>query len=170
MNNSRSPHLTDKQIIASLVNENDLTAQEREHLKDCSICSVSRHNLAAQLYGISEEARRCMPAPQRRVALPEAEVVGGKAWKSRWHAGLAVAAASFVFIITLTLPLLFTENLHPYGKLSLTAETVADERLIATTKDIEENCLPASLQEIVPDMGTVDENDDILDYMAPVEA
>jgi hypothetical protein len=46
----------------------------------------------------------------------------------------------------------------------------ADEMLIATTEDIEENCLPASLQEIVPDTGSTDDNDDFLDFASPVDA
>jgi hypothetical protein len=84
--------------------------------------------------------------------------------------GLAAAAACLVLIITLTVPHLFTGNLQPYGKLNLAAEMEADEMFIATTEDIEENCLPASLQEIVPDTDSTDDNDDFLDFVAPVEA
>jgi hypothetical protein len=170
MNNNRSAHLDVQRIIASLVDENDLAAQEREHLKGCPICSASLRHLAAQLHGLSEEAMRFTPAPRRRVTLPDAEVLRGIGWKGRWYAGLAATAACLVLIITLTLPHLFTGNLHPYGKLNLTAETAADEMLITTTKDIAENGLPASLQDIVPDTGTADDNDDFLDFAAPVDA
>ena len=170
MNNNRSAHLDVQRIIASLVDENDLAAQEREHLKVCPICSASRRHLAAQLHGLSEEAIRWTPSPRRKVALPEAGVLRGSGWKGRWYAGLATAAACLVLIITLTLPHLFTGNLQPYGKLNLAAEMAADEMLIAATKDIEENCLPASLQEIVPDTGSTDDYDDFLDLVAPVDA
>jgi hypothetical protein len=46
----------------------------------------------------------------------------------------------------------------------------ADEIFITTAKDIEENCLPVSLQEIVPDTGPTDDNDDLLDFAAPADA
>ena len=75
-----------------------------------------------------------------------------------------------MLLITLILPHLFTGNLQPYGKLNLAAEMAADEMLIAATKDIEENGLPASLQEIVPDTGSTDDIDDFLDFVAPVDA
>jgi hypothetical protein len=168
MNNNQSAHLDIQRIIASLVDENDLAAQEREHLKVCPVCSASRHHLAAQLDCLSEEAMRFTPDPRRRFTLPEAEVRSG--WKGRWYAGLATAAACLVLIITLTLPHLFTGNLQPYGKLNLAAEMEADEMFLATTEDIEENCLPVSLQEIVPDTGPTDDNDDFLDFVAPVDA
>jgi hypothetical protein len=170
MNNNRSAHLDVQRIIASLVDENDLAEQEKEHLKVCPICSASRHHLAAQLDGLSEEAIRWTPEPRRRVTLGEAEVLRGRGWAGRWYVGLATAAACLVLIITLTVPHLFTGNLQPYGKLNLAAEMEADEMFIATTEDIEENCLPASLREILPDTGSTDDNDDFLDFVAPVEA
>ncbi len=170
MNNNRNVHLDEQRIIASLVDENDLAAQEREHLKVCPICSASRHHLAAELHGLSEAAMRSTPEPRRRFALPEAEVLRGSGWAGRWYVGLATAAACLVLVITLTVPHLFTGNLQPYGKLNLADETAADEMLIAATEDIEENGLPASLQEIVPDTGSTDDNDDFLDFAAPVDA
>ena len=102
--------------------------------------------------------------------MPATEVFRGSIWKGRWYAGLAAAIACLVLIITLTLPNLFTGNLQPYGKLNLADEMAADEMLIAATEDIEENSLPASLQEIVPDTGSMDDNDDFLDFAAPVDA
>jgi hypothetical protein len=102
--------------------------------------------------------------------LPATEDFRGSRWKGRWYAGLAAATACLVLFITLTLPNLFTGNLNPYGKLNLAAEMDADEMFIATTEDIEENCLPASLQEIVPDTGSMDDNDDFLDFAAPIDA
>ena len=170
MKNNPSAHLDIQRIIASLVDESDLAAQEREHLKVCPICSSSRNHLAVQLHGLSEEAIRWTPEPRRRVTLPAIEVFRGSGWKGRWYAGLATAAACLVLVITLTLPHLFTGNKQPYGELNLAAEMAADEMLIATTEDIEENCLPASLQEIVPDTGSTDDNDDFLDFVAPVDA
>jgi hypothetical protein len=171
MNNNRNEHLDEQRIIASIVDENDLAAQEREHLKDCPICSASRRQLAVQLHGLSEEAMRYTPDPRRRVALPATEVLGGIGWKGRWYAGLATAAAAcLVLVITLSLPHLFTGNLHPYGKLNLATEMAADEMLIAAAKDIEENGLPASLQGIVPDTGPTDDNDDFPDFADPVDA
>jgi hypothetical protein len=170
MKNNPSAHLDVQRIIASLVDESDLGAQEREHLKVCPICSASRNHLALQLHGLSEEAIRWMPEPRRRFTLPAIEVFRGSGWKGRWYAGLATAAACLVIVITLTLPHLFTGNKQPYGELNLAAEMAADEMLIAATKDIEENCLPASLQEIVPETGSTDDNDDFLDFVAPVDA
>jgi hypothetical protein len=170
MNNNRNAHLDEQRIIAAIVDENDLAAQEREHLKVCPICSASRNLLAARLDCLSKEAIRWTPAARIRVTLPATEVLRGGGWKGRWYAGLATAAACLMLIITLSLPHLFTGNQQPYGKLNLAAEMVADEMLIAATRDIEENCLPASLQEIVPDTGSADDNDDFLDFVAPVDA
>jgi hypothetical protein len=170
MSNNQNAHLDIQRIIASFVDENDLSTQEREHLKGCLICSASRNHLAAQLRGLSEEAMRSTPAPRRRIILPDAEVLNGSVWKGKWYAGLVAAAACLVLVITLTLPHLFTGNQQPYGKLNLAAEMAADETFIASTEDIEENSLPASLQEIVPDAGSTDDNDDFLDFVAPVDA
>jgi hypothetical protein len=170
MNNNRNVHLDEQRIIASLVDENDLAAQEREHLKACPICSASRHHLAAELHGLSGMAMRSTPEPRRRFALPEAEIIRDRSWAGRWYVGLSTAAACLVLVITLTVPHLFTGNQQPYGKLNLAAEMDADEMFIAATDDIEENSLPASMQEIVPDMGSTDDNDDFLDFAAPVDA
>jgi hypothetical protein len=170
MNNNRSAHLDIQRIIASLVDESDLAAQEREHLKVCPICSASRNHLAAQLHGLSEEVIKWTPDPRKRVILPATEVFRGSSWKGRWYAGLAAATACLLLIVTLTLPNLFTGNLQPYGKLNFADEMAADEMLIAATEDIEENSLPDSLQEIVPDTGSMDDNDDFLDFAAPVDA
>ena len=170
MNDDQNVHLDEQRIIAALVDENDLAAQEREHLKVCPICSASRDQLSAQLHGLSDAAMRYTPEPRRRFALPEAEVLRGRSWAGRWYVGLAAAAACLVLVITLTLPHLFTGNLQPYGKLNLADETAADEMLIAATQDIEEDGLPASLQGIIPDTDPADDNDDFLDFAAPLDA
>jgi hypothetical protein len=170
MSKNLNAHLDIQRIIASLVDESDLAAQEREHLMACPICSASRKHLAAQLRGLSEEAMRSTPIPRKRFALPEAEVLRGRGWAARWYVGLATAAACLVLVITLIVPHLFIGNQQPYGKLNLAAEMDADEMFIATTEDIEEDSLPVSLQEIVPDTGSTDDNDDFLDFAAPVDA
>jgi hypothetical protein len=170
MNDRKDSHLHEKRIIVSLIDMSDLDLSEREHLKSCPVCSASRLSIAARLDGLSAGAIRWTPEPRRRVTLGEAEVLRGRAWAGSWYVGLAAAAACLVLIITLTVPHLFTGNQQPYGKLNLAAEMAADEMFIATTEDIEENCLPASLQEIVPDTGSTDDNDDFLDFASPVDA
>jgi hypothetical protein len=170
MSNNENDHLDIARIISSLVDENDLAAQEREHLRVCPICSASRNHMAAELHGLSEKAMRSTPEPRRSFTLPETEVLRGPGWTLRWYVGMATAAACLVLVITLAVPHLFTGNLQPYGKLDLAAEMEADEMFIATTEDIEDNSLPVSMQEIVPDTGSTDDNDDFLDFASPVDA
>jgi hypothetical protein len=170
MNKNASAHLDIQRIIAALVDEGDLTAQEREHLKVCPVCSASRRHLAAQLGCLSEEAMRFTPDPRKMVTLPATEVFRGSLWNRKWYTGLAAAAACLVLVISLSLPHLFTHNLRPYGKLTIVSEMAADEILITAIKDIEENGLPVSLQKIVPATGPADENDDLLDFVAPADA
>jgi len=168
MKNNNDSHLSEKRIVASLVDMADLDASEREHLKGCPVCQASRNSLSARLDGLSAEAARWTPTPRRRFALPEKEMMKAVPWAKRWYVGLATLAACLTLIITFTWPLWNSGNVNPYGKLNLTQETAADERFMAATRDMVDNSLPSSLQAIIPETDATDENnDDYLDFFAP---
>ncbi len=170
MKNNNGSHLSEKRIIESLIDMNDLDLSEQGHLKDCPVCSAARDSLQARLDGLSREAARWTPTPGRRFALPAREIQKTIPWARRWYVGLATAAAGLALIITFAWPYWNAVNIHPYGKLDLARETAADETFMAATRDLVENSLPASLQGVVPDTGSADDNyGDYLDFFAPEE-
>jgi len=171
MNNNYGNHLHEKRIIASLVDLNDLDHSEREHLKDCPVCLAARNEMAARLERLPSEALRWTPAPGRKFALPAVEEQKAGAWSGRWYVVLATASVCLALIVMFAWPNFKNGTLLPYGKLDLAQETAADEIFIAETRAIIENSLPSSMQEMVPDPGQAEDNDDdYLDFYAPEDA
>ena len=170
MKGDRNSHLDEQRIIISLIDENDLNPSEREHLKACPLCSASRDRLTTQLHGLSREVTRWTPSSRRKVVLPASETERGRGWIGRWYVGLAAATACLALIVALSWPHLFTGSLRPFGEVTITAETAADAKLLAEASDLEDNSLPASFQDIVPDIGSPDDDGDFEEFMVPGDA
>lgn len=59
-------HLNDDQFVVSLVDENDLSKDAREHLLACPVCQEKRRALALDLDHIGGLARDLAPLPQKQ--------------------------------------------------------------------------------------------------------
>lgn len=167
MKNSHGAHLEEQRIMVSLIDTDDLTPAERDHLANCTACSAFRHRLAAQLDGLADAAVRHTPDRRRRVTLPALEDAPGRGWTG-WYVGLAATAAGVALLVVLLWPHLYSGSLRPYGDVSLAAETAADAKLMAEVDDIAEGKLSGPYRNIVPDPG-VDEGGDFLDFVAPLD-
>jgi hypothetical protein len=168
MRKDQTGHLDVDQIARAVIDEVDLAPTERDHLENCPVCADAKQRLVRQLQGFSDAARRYTPYQQHKVILPAFEARTGTEWPGRWYLGFAGAAASLALILALLWPHLFTRGALPGTNVEIAREMAADAKLIADIQDLEEDGLPASFREIVPDRSTM-EDDDFLDFVVPVD-
>jgi hypothetical protein len=168
MREDQNGHLGEDLIARAIIDEADLTPTERDHLKQCPACTDMVRRFTEQLDGLSRKAIQYTPDQPRKVALPAFEARTGTEWPGRWYLGFAGAAASLALILALLWPHLFTRGALPGTNVEFVREMAADTKLIADIQDLEEDGLPASFREIVPDHSTT-VDDDFLDFVIPVD-
>ncbi|MBF0472757.1 MAG: hypothetical protein HQK91_13620 [Nitrospirae bacterium] len=66
------PHINEDKIIVSIIDINDLSNEDKNHLLSCDICKEARQTLEHELNQINVMARKFLPARQCcNVTLPE---------------------------------------------------------------------------------------------------
>lgn len=169
MNRESENHLDPERIIASMVDDRELSPREREHLSVCPACAAARARLASQLAGLSEQTERYTPLSRKKVVLPAEQPVNAMAWLMRWSLGFAAAVATVVIVTALLLGRLFPGGLQGVDEMKLASEAARDEMLLAEVRALENDPLPAPYSEIIPDPG-VSLDEDFFDFLIPLES
>ena len=169
MNRESEAHLDHGRIIASMVDDRELSPREREHLSSCPACAAARARLADQLAGLAEQTVRHTPLSRKRVVLPAEQPVNAMAWLMRWSLGVATAVATVVIAAVFLLGRLLPGGLQGVDETSLARETARDELLLAEVRALENDPLPKAYSEIIPDTG-VSLDEDFFDFLIPLES
>ncbi len=157
-------HLDDERILASLVDENDLTPGERSHLGACAECSSRLRTLNATLSGLTEMASRSTPFSAGTVSLPENAGARPMAKLMSWSMGLAFAMAAIVVAGVYLLGRIHGPGV--FDASGLADEARRDALLIAEVRSLEDNPLPEPYRHMVPDPG-VRLDDAFFDFLVP---
>jgi hypothetical protein len=168
MRRDEDMHLDSQRISVSLVDMNDLTQPERDHLEHCMECSEERRLLAGRLDSLSEQAARFTPVSELKIKLPASETVKPSTWHIRWPLGAVAALASVALVIALVLPLFFPGTAQHGTQTSLKAQMAKEEMIMAEVQQIDDNSFAAAYAGILPS-GASGMDDDAFDYMDPME-
>jgi len=168
MTDDNASHLDEAQVLAALVDEDDLPAATRAHLAVCPTCQAERRRHANRLQRLAELAREAAPTPTRRVTLPrERRSSAGPepyfSWSRPWKPALALAAMALVVIMLGTLQWKPGQE----GRLAgLNQELREDQVLIAEVQRLETDGLP-SLYAAIAGGDDLDVDEDQWDWMVP---
>ena len=66
----RGNHLTEEQILISLVDDNDLAEDARSHLLACPLCKDKKTAIMSELERLGEMAKKFAPSPRKKITLP----------------------------------------------------------------------------------------------------
>lgn len=161
-------HLGPEELSRSIVDEEGLAGQSREHLKLCPVCRKERQYLMEQLDLMGRSARQYAPEPVRKIILPLTEEGSLQGWTFGWGLTLKVAAAAALVVLTVSWMMNF-----PYApemdQASIAREMVGDEKLMTEITMLEENPLPEAYEEISPEAAS-DVDEDIFDFVVPISA
>lgn len=133
-------HVDEGQILKAVVDENDLSEEERRHLAECDDCRARRALIEGRLLDFGQKAERYAPVMYRKVALPQREKRVLPSWlgsRRSLTVGFAFASVMFVligFMVYRTLP--ETRSAMVYR------EMLDDEKLISEITSLEDDALP----------------------------
>ncbi len=160
-------HLGTEELNLSVIAEQDLDRNSREHLQACTVCRRERQLIVEQLGLVGTLAKRYAPEPSRKVVLPAMETDRRPARTFGWQLAFGAAAACALLLITFSLTL---DNGRFRGpdQMSIAQEMEEDERLMAGVSSLEEDPLLEDYRKISPEEATSG-LDDTLDFIVPVD-
>jgi len=144
-------HLNEDRIIRAIVDENDLTTTEQNHLSNCSMCQKEKQEFEQVLSRMGDISQELVPSPQRRfIFTPQKSL----SW-FRWQPALATGFVIVLLIMGIwwSSPFeLFQEN----GSLQITQKIESDQQFVGEISLVEDYVLPDRYLYII---GTSDEDD-----------
>ncbi len=159
---NKDMHLNHNELIVSVVDENDLTSGNREHLFTCSICKGEKERLEKELKNFGRMAKKFAPLPRKKIILfPE---TSQNSWLRRpvYAAGFAVAL--LMIGLWWYQPVQIPQK-NMTAELSL--ETEKDRQLMTEIFALEDNVLPDSCLFVSEeDYSYLDE--EFMDFVIPV--
>ena len=159
-------HLTEDQVIRSVVDEVQLPRHVRDHLKMCPECREKKMCLERDLTALGDAASRFAPSPRRPVVLPEEKE---KSWgwfvgRHSWALASAVCAVLAAFFLGWNL---FSRI--PEKRLAGVEEGIEqDGQFMVEINDLVENPLPQVYRAIAGE-GYAEVDDDLMDFVIPSE-
>jgi hypothetical protein len=158
----KSTHLNEDQILFSLVDENDLSDDTKNHLLACPVCQDKKMGLAAELERLGEMVKDFTPASQKRPLPPSQE--------SR-HFSFRLPAFAAGFALVLLIACIWGLALFTDSSKQMTAQlsTEMKEGLDLMEDIMEEAVLPEYYLDIaVASYSYFD--DEFLEFVVPLEA
>lgn len=160
-------HLSGEELSRSVISEQELDRQSRDHLRACTVCRRERQLLMEQLDLIGERAERFAPEPTRKVILPSEETARNPVRPFGWQLAFGTAAAFALLLLTFSLTR-HSGDLKAPDQISIAQEMEEDERFMAQISSLEEDPLPEAYRKISPE-GSLAGIDDTLDFIVPVD-
>ena len=153
-------HLNEDKIIRAIVDENDLTAHERNHLLKCSLCHKEKQEFQKVLNRMGDMSRELVPSPRRRF-IPT--VQESSSW-FRWRPALATGFAIILLIVGIWWTSLFT-RIQENGFMHITQIMESDQQFVAEITLVEDYALPDRYLDIIGTSGEddYDNHDDFYD-------
>jgi hypothetical protein len=160
-------HLKEDRIIASIVDDRDLSASEAAHLLGCTECLSEKSKLEKSLFLLGNLAKHHSPEPR-----PQARIHLSKqrTWFARplgWKASLASA---FVLLLALSTTWYFTGSFRAPAPIQEIANgsKEGDHELMAEINRLSENAIPRTYLYIT---GEYDKglSEDFIRFVAPLD-
>ena len=159
---NQDEHLTEDRLIRAIVDENDLTTTEQNHLSKCSICQKKKQAFEQVLSRMGDISQELVPSPRRRF-IPTSQ-------KSRrlfrWQPALATGLVIVLFMMGIWWSSFF-KGFQENGSVQIVQKTETDQQFVAGITLVEDYALPDRYLYII---GTSDEDnydnnyDDYNDY------
>ena len=152
---SQDGHLNENRIIKAIVDENDLTTSEQNHLSNCSTCQKEKQEFEQVLSRMGDMSKELMPPPRRMFVFTPQE---SHSWL-RWQPALATGLVIVLLIMGIwwsPLSKRFQENRSE----QIVQKIESDQQFVAEISLVEDYALPEGYLYI---LGASDE-DDYYDY------
>lgn len=159
-------HLAEDIIIKAVIDENDLSRKDLEHLAQCEICMSKKRELEDTLSGFTLLANDLAPEPVRPFSLEEEKKSVG------WTAPVFATA---VILMVIVAGLFFgipgskspvKEKAYTVAELMVEMET--NQRLVADVMALEENIMP-EIYSVLAGNTVSDQYDEFIDFVFPLE-
>ena len=162
MKSQNQAHLNEEQITWAVIDEKELTGEDRQHLLECQLCNRKVEQFKSELQELGENARLSVPALTKNVTLPREEV-NPASYKSSWLPTFGAAAMAGLVLFFYFLGM---EAMSPRLPVLLSPEIVLeDEYLMDEIFEMVENPFSDVLYEIIGDNGGFDE--EFLQFVVP---
>ena len=152
---NQDEHLNEDSIIKAIVDENDLTTTEQNHLSSCSTCQIEKQEFEQVLSRMGDMSQELVPSPRRRFVFTPQE---SRSW-FRWETALATGLVVVLLIIGIWWSPLF-KRFQGNGSVQIVQKTESDQQFVAEISLVEDYALPEGYLYI---LGASDE-DDYYDY------
>jgi len=160
-------HLNEDQIIRAIVDENDLTTSERNHLLKCSLCRKEKQGFEQVLNRLGDMSKELVPSPRRRF-IPVAK---GSRSSFRWQPALVTGFVVVLLMIGIWWTSLFT-RFQENGFMQITQKMESDQQFIAEITFIEDYALPDRYLDIIGNSNDDDYDDyyddEFLEFVLPL--
>ena len=151
-------HLSEDKIIRAIVDENDLTTSEQNHLSKCSICQREKQEFEQVLHCMGDMSKELVPSPQRRF-IPVAQ---GSHSSFRWRPALATGLVIVLLMIGIWWSSLF-ERFQENGSVQTAQKMQNNKEFITESPFTAKDALPSRYLYIIGDYNDDDYDDDYND-------
>ena len=159
--NPNELHLTENDILQALIDDTDLSDQQKVHLAQCAHCRSLKEQLEHELTRLGQLAKRYSPAPQRRITIVERK---DRSSFFNWRFALSAAAIVAVILVVFGTFLIHSQRQRSIGNLA--QNMVEAERLMTEVNVLVESALPPVYLDII---GQTDSStdEDFIDFLIP---
>lgn len=159
--NHNESHLGENDILQAVIDDNDLSMLQQQHLQECSQCRSQKERLENELARLGQLAEHYAPEPQRRISVAEAKVRAP--FLNRGFAFSAAAVAAVIIVVWAT----FLIRSQQQGSIGNLAQNMVEaERLMMEIDVLVENALPQVYLDIVGETN-LNLDQDFLDFLIP---
>ncbi len=154
-------HLSEDQILLSLVDETDLSEQKQSHLLACPVCQEKKTALMSELERMGEMAKHFAPLPQQKPMLPLRE-----SWHLRFRLPIFAAGLAVILLIAF----LGSMSLFTDSSKQMTARVSTEREADLPLMDdlLEESAMPEYYLDIAVDSSSYFD-DEFLNFVVPLE-
>ena len=148
---NQNKHLNEDKIIRAIVDENDLTITEQNHLSKCSMCQKEKQEFEQVLSRMGDMSHELVPSPQRRF------IVRSQKSRSvfRWQPALVTGCIMVLLVVWIWQSSLF-KKFQENGSVQIVQIMESDQQRLAAVTLVEDYALPDVYQDII---GISDEED-----------
>jgi len=157
-------HLNEDHIIRAIVDENDLTASERDHLLQCALCQKEKQEFGQLLNRMGDMTKELVPSPPRRFMSVAKRSRISFSWQPALVGGFVIA----LLMIGIWWSSLFT-RFQENGSMHITQKIESDQQVVGEISLVEDYALPDRYLYIIgtsyeDDYDDYDTYDDYNDY------
>ena len=144
-------HLNEDKIIRVIVDENDLTTSEQNHLSKCSICQKEKQEFKQVLIRMGDISQELVPSPRRRFIPTSQKSRRLFRWKPAFVTGFVIV----LLMMGIWWSSLF-KGLQENGSVQIVQKMETDQQFVAEITLAEDYALPDRYLHII---GTSNEDD-----------